>query len=141
MPARDFDLDAHPGLWRALADGIERTYAGALPPVPPDAECYLVRVEGETAGVLVLRRDAPGAGQAALLAVAVDPAARGRASGTKALLAAERRLRRDGLELRARVPRTNGRGLYFMLRAGFTPVAPTEGDDATWFRRRARIQG
>jgi GNAT superfamily N-acetyltransferase len=68
--------------------------------------------------------------------------ARGRACATKALLAAERRLLAEGAtRMLARVPRTNGRGLYFMLRAGFTPVTaderPHDPGDATWFARQA----
>jgi hypothetical protein len=42
----------------------------------------------------------------------------------------------------ARVPRTNGHGLYFMLRCGFVPVPAgerpsddPEWTDVTWFAR------
>jgi GNAT superfamily N-acetyltransferase len=73
--------------------------------------------------------------------VAVDPARRGRATATKAILVAERKLAAEGYApLLVRVPRTNGRGLYFMLRTGFVPVPPGERpddpDDVTWFARR-----
>lgn len=137
------DLEAHPALARALADGVERGYDGALPELPEAGEWYLVRARGEVAGVLALQRDCPAAGSAALLAVAIAPAARGRALGVRALLLAERRLAREGwARTVARVPRTNGRGLYFMLRAGFTSAAGPPGDDgATWFARHAAPAG
>jgi ribosomal protein S18 acetylase RimI-like enzyme len=136
------DLETSPGLARALADGIERNHEGPPPSFPPGSERYLVRAGGDVAGVLVLRRDCPADGTAAVLAIAIDPARRGRAIGVKALLVAERRLARDGQgRVIARVPRTNGRGLYFMLRAGYTPLAtdetPHETGDATWFGRKA----
>ena len=56
----------------------------------------------------------------------------------------ERRLKRNGIDrVIARVPRGNGRGLYFMLRVGYTPLPPEEtppGDDGdvTWFARGGR---
>ncbi len=102
-----------------------------------------MRAEGAVVGALVLQRDCPSRGVAAVLAVAIDPERRGFACGTKALLLAERRLAAEGIaRVTARVPRTNGRGLYFMLRAGYTPEAlrgePARDDgDATWFARSA----
>ena len=81
----------------------------------------------------------PGVG--ARIAGGVDPLRRGSAVGARALIAAERRLAREGAgELVTRVPKTNGRGLYFMLRAGYSPVtdidwASSPDDGATWFRR------
>jgi ribosomal protein S18 acetylase RimI-like enzyme len=137
--APGLDVDADAGLRRALTDGIERGYAGTLPPIAADVERYALRAEGETVGVLLLRRDCPVPGEGAVLAVAIDPARRGRAYASKALLAAERRLRVEGVErVAVRVPRTNGRGLYFMLRAGFAATSAVDGDDATWFRRVER---
>lgn len=129
-----------PALLRALTDGIERSADAAMPELGPGVEWYLVREGKTTAGVAVVQRDCPRPGEASLLAVAVSREARGRACATKALLAAERRLLADGVtRMLARVPRTNGRGLYFMLRAGFTPVPaderPDDCGDATWFAR------
>ena len=124
------------GLRQAYIDGIERGFEGEPPALPEGVERYAVRVEGETVGLLAVMHECPSAGDAAVLAVAVDPASRGHASGTKALLAAERRLLGDGAKrVLVRVPRTNGRGLYFMLRAGFTPSGGFDGADATWFIR------
>ncbi|MDO9445135.1 MAG: GNAT family N-acetyltransferase [Dehalococcoidia bacterium] len=130
-----------PGLVRALQDGIDRQSDVALPPAPDGATWYAVREGGETVAVALVRRDYPRAGVATLLAVAVDPARRGRATATKAILVAERKLAAEGYApLLVRVPRTNGRGLYFMLRTGFVPVPPGERpddpDDVTWFARR-----
>jgi GNAT superfamily N-acetyltransferase len=123
-------------LRQAYLDGIERGFEGELPSLPEGSAQYAVRAEGETVGLLAVMRDCPSDGEAAVLAVAIAPASRGHAYGTKALLAAERRLLRDGVErVLVRVPRTNGRGLYFMLRAGFTPSAEFEGPEATWFVR------
>src|SRR5690606_35667956 len=124
---------------RALTDGFDR----AAPPAMPDAEgeWFEIREGGETVGVALVRRDCPKRRQASLLAVATARAARGRATSTKTVLAAERKLRAEGYApMFVRVPRTNGRGLYFMLRCGFTPVPadqrPDDPGDATWFARR-----
>jgi GNAT superfamily N-acetyltransferase len=130
-------IEVDPWLRRALADGVKR---GIEPDIelPRDVEWYAIREQRRTVGVLAVRRDYPASGAAALLAVAVAPEHRGRAAGTKAVLAAERKLRSEGYApVRARVPRTNGRGLYFMLRCGFSPLAdrPDDAGDATWFGR------
>ncbi|MEX1022143.1 MAG: GNAT family N-acetyltransferase [Dehalococcoidia bacterium] len=129
-----------PALLRALTDGTERSATPALPPTPDGAEWFEVRAGGVTAGVAIVQRDCPRPGEATLLAVAIAREARGRATATHALLAAERRLVSEGCApMYARVPRTNGRGLYFMLRAGFTPLPaaerPSDDGDATWFAR------
>lgn len=134
------DLAAHEGLRQALADGLERGLSEA-PDLPAGSERYLVRAGGETVGLLALCRDCPRPGLVALIAVAIDPLMRGSSLGARALIAAERRLAREGAgELVTRVPKTNGRGLYFMLRAGYSPVTDIDGasspdDGATWFRR------
>ncbi|MFA7248436.1 MAG: GNAT family N-acetyltransferase [Dehalococcoidia bacterium] len=135
---------ADPALRGALADGIEHGHEGPLHEFPDRADWYLVREGGEDVGVAVVQRDYPAPGEAALFAVAIAPGQRGRAIGTKAMLVMERRLRRDGIRrVVARVPRTNGRGLYFMLRAGYTPLPPEstpvgETGDVTWFARGGR---
>lgn len=139
-------LLADAGVRQALLDGVDRGLTGDPPTVPDTASVFALRegrrTTGAPAGVVVIARDCPGAGEASLLAVAVTPASRGRALATRALLLAERRLIEEGVvRVMARVPRTNGRGLYYMLRCGYTPVtgegAPVEADDATWFARRA----
>lgn len=129
------------GIARGLADGIERNYAGEPPSFAAGGEAYAITEAGKRVGLLVVQRDCPRRGEATVVAVAIAPGARGRACGVKALLAAERRLAREGVRrVLARVPRTNGRGLYFMLRAGYVPVAaserPQDEGDATWFGRR-----
>ncbi len=130
------------GVRQALLDGVDRGLSGDPPGIPPEATVYALRegrrTLGDAAGVVVIARDCPRSGEAALLAVAMAPASRGRALATRALLLAERRLTEEGVSrVLARVPRTNGRGLYFMLRCGFTPVAsePPKAGDATWFAR------
>ncbi len=139
-------LQARP-LADALAEGIAHGYEGPLHAFPTTAEWYAVREQGADVGVAVVQRDVPEAGQAALYAVAIAAEHRGRATATKAVLLVERRLKRDGVaRLVARVPRTNGRGLYFMLRVGYTPLpaddaralTDREGDDVTWFARGGR---
>ena len=118
-------LDSLPdalSLRRALADGVERGYDGPLSAFPDSARLLLVRAEKEDVGLLAI---APGPGQSAatLLVVAVAREARGRSLGLRAVLASEHRLRRDGVhELYASVPRSNGRGVYFWLRAGYRPL-------------------
>ncbi len=135
---------ADPALVRALLDGIAHAHEGPLSEFPSDAEWYLVRESRADVGVAVVQRNAPRAGEASLLGLAVAPEHRGRALASKALLVIERRLARDGIaRVLARVSRTNGRGLYFMLRVGYTPV-PTvevpagEHGDVTWFARGRR---
>lgn len=130
------DFEGHEGFRQAFADGIERGFDGELPALPAAAELYLVRAHASDVGFLALMRDCPNAGEAAVVALAIDPASRGNAYATKALIAAERRLQRDGIgRTLTRVPRTNGRGLYFMLRVGFTPLHDGPDEDATWFAR------
>lgn len=135
---------AQPALLRALTDGVERSDEPRMPDA--DGEWFEVREGGETVGVALVRRDCPKPGQAALLAVATAREARGRATSTKTVLAAERKLATEGFApMVVRVPRTNGRGLYFMLRCGFTPVPsgarPEDPGDATWFARRGALGG
>ena len=133
-----------PSLYRALADGIEHAYEGPLHVFPPDATWLLLREHGEDVGVAVVQPHARRADEALLWAVAIAPEHRGRATATKAILLIERRLKRDGIRrVVARVPRTNGRGLYFMLRVGYTPLppgeAPEDDADVTWFARGGRM--
>ncbi len=132
----ELDLESNDGFRQAFADGIERGFEGDLPTLPEQAESYVVRARSSDVGFLALLRDHPTEREAAVVALAIDPDARGNAYATKALLAAERRLKRDGVaRTLTRVPRTNGRGLYFMLRVGFTPLAEGPDEDATWFAR------
>jgi GNAT superfamily N-acetyltransferase len=139
------ELDAlpeAPALRRALADGVARGYDGPLPALPDEARLLLVRAEGAEVGLVAV---APGPGEmaATLLAVAVAHEARGRSLGLRAVLAAERRLSRDGIgELYASVPRGNGRGVYFWLRAGYRPLpAPPMGSAACAGDKLAPVGG
>ncbi|MDA0271618.1 MAG: GNAT family N-acetyltransferase [Chloroflexi bacterium] len=145
VPAEAEALLADPGLVRALLDGIDRGSSGPLPECSHPADWYTVREAGVTTAIAIVRRDFPSPGRAALLGIAVAPAHRGRATATKAVLVIERKLAAEGLApLLARVPRTNGRGLYFMLRTGFTPVPPEhrpdDPGDATWFARHETLR-
>jgi GNAT superfamily N-acetyltransferase len=135
---------AQPSLVRALTDGVDRSAEPAMPGAGEQDEWFEVREAGEAAGVALVRRDWPVRGQTTLLAVATAREHRGRAVSTKAVLVAERRLAAEGYRpLFVRVPRTNGRGLYFMLRCGFTPVPaalrPDDPGDVTWFARRGAV--
>ena len=139
-------IEGDPALQRALADGIAHNSTEAVPPLPESAEWFLVREHGEVVGLASVQQAHPRPEEATLLAVAIAPEHRGRATGTKALLAAERKLLRDGASrVLARVPRTNGHGMYFMLRCGYVPVPaderPQDGPgwhDTTWFARVPR---
>ena len=139
----DAALAACPTIEQALRDGIGRRHEGPLPAFPADAECFLVRADGEHAGLLTVERDHPEAGTATL-GVAIVPERRGRSLGIRAVFAAERRLRREGVRaFQASAPRTNGHGMYFWLRVGYVPLRGVDrGDGATWFelpkRRRRR---
>lgn len=136
-----------PGLERALLDGVERGLEGPPPDFPPGARTYAIRDAEGLVGVLAIERARPGPEDATFTAVAIDPARRGAALGARALLLAERRLAREGVRRTfATAPRTNGRGLYFLLRCGYAPLmrAPAGGDEAdevaeacTWFERRS----
>jgi GNAT superfamily N-acetyltransferase len=135
---------AAPALLRAAADVTDRRSAPLLPDFPGAADWYEVREAARPVGVAIVQRDHPRPGAATLLGVAVAREQRGRSCAIRALLAAERRLAAEGYApMFARVPRTNGRGLYFMLRAGFTPVPaaarPDDPGDATWFARRGSL--
>ena len=129
-------IEACPGIARALRDAAGRGFGGPLPLPPAGALCCLVRAGGEAAGLLTVERSAPGE---AILGVAIAPERRGRSLGARAVFAAERRLRREGVRsFGARAARANGRGLYFWLRAGYLPLrGPATADGATWFRRSA----
>ena len=138
-------LLAEADIRQALLDGVDRGLTGDPPAIPSTASVFALRegrrTTGPAEGIVVVARDYPTAGEAALLALAIAPASRGRALATKALLLAERRLIENGAtRVLARVPRTNGRGLYYVLRCGFTPVTgegtPHDEGDATWFARR-----
>ena len=126
------------GLGQALRDGIERGYAGETLALPREASAFTIVAAGVEVGVLALRREWPSAGAVTVVALAIDPEARGHSYGARALFVAERAF--GGVDERwfAIVPRTNGRGLYFMLRCGYAPlleppVADCEG--VTWFER------
>lgn len=149
--ARGFGVSLHPleasdltsdGIERALRDGIERGYEGDLPAAPSNCECFVIRKGALVVGVLAFVRGQPRDEAATVWAVAIAPAQRANAYAARALFAAERRLRRDGVrEFYSRVPRTNGRGLYFMLRCGYAPIVPPVEDGATWFRRNFKPVG
>lgn len=136
-------LAACPTIEQALHDAIGRNHDGPLPTIAPETECFLVRADGEHAGLLTLERDGPD-GRGATLGVAIVPERRGRSLGVRAIFAAERRLRREGVRaFRGRAPRTNGHGMYFWFRVGYVPLRGEDrGDGATWFelpkRRRRR---
>ncbi len=145
------------GVVQALRDGIERTHAGETPTLPLDARTYRIeagsRGDGGEAGVLAVRLGWPEADVATVLAVAIDPARRGRSLGMRALVLAERALAAEGFErMYAIVPRGNGHGMYFMLRCGYAPLlgappAEVGGDGSalsegvTWFERVAGRRG
>lgn len=142
-PTTFAEIEADPSLMHAVADGVAHNFDGTVPPFPERAQWFLVHERGEVVGCASVQREHPRPGEATLLTVAIAPERRGRAAGTKALLAAERKLLRDGASrMLTRVSRTNGHGLYFMLRCGYVPVPVEErpGDepgweDTTWFAR------
>jgi len=138
----DLDTPLPEGVEQALRDGIERGFEGDRPPFEDGAVGYEIGADGieEPVGVLVLRLGRPFEAAGTIEAVAIAPDHRGHAFAMRALLTAEARLARDGVErCFTVVPRTNGRGLYFMLRCGFAPLQhPPDGiqaDGCTWFAR------
>ena len=130
-------LAADDGIRRGLLDGIERGLDDRVVDPPEGAQTFAIRAAGVTVGMLAAAADAPGPGGVTVLALAIAPDHRGHAFGSRALLAAERRWLRDGASrVHVRVPATNGRGLYWMLRCGFTPLLQQPEIGATWFARR-----
>ncbi|HJM89910.1 MAG TPA: GNAT family N-acetyltransferase [Dehalococcoidia bacterium] len=134
-----FDGTLTDALRRALLDGVERGYEGPLPDAPDEASWFAVKVDRATVGLLAIERlMAEQTETATVHAIAIATEQRGNGYGTRTLRVAERRLRREGVaRFYSRVPRSNGRGLYFMLRAGYAPIAPPEHDGATWFEHAA----
>ena len=142
---------ASDGVQRALRDNVERNYDGDPPPLPPGIDCYAIESAGALVGVIGFRRGAPHAGAMTVDVLAIPPAERGHAYGTRALLLLEAQLARRGLrDAYARVPRGNGHGMYFMLRCGYAPIREGAADDlggaedawgagVTWFRRNPAL--
>ncbi len=130
----------------ALHDQVERGYEGALPATRDGLERYAIEVDGRLVGLLGFRRDVPRVGAMVVDDLAIAVVERGHAYGTRALLAAERRLAEDGIgEGFARVPRGNGRGLYIMLRCGYAPNDAFEDEGSgnegvTWFQRNPALE-
>jgi GNAT superfamily N-acetyltransferase len=132
------------GLAQALRDGIERGYEGDTPGLPPDARSFTIEVRGVPVGLLAFRLDWPEPQAATVVALAIDPAERGHSYAARALFTAERALAADIERWYATVPRTNGRGLYFMLRCGYAPLLEVPSgaviDGSTWFARATGLQ-
>lgn len=137
---------------RAITDGVDRAPEASTPTWPDGVEAFAIIDDSATApapvGLLGVAHDVPTPGDAAVVVLAITRAARGRAAGMRALLVAAARLdRASAHEVWACVPRTNGHGLYFMLRAGFAPVsaattpAGNRYPEATWFRRIVKGAG
>lgn len=136
---RDPEVPLPEGVAQALKDGIERGYEGAPVQLPREALVYSIVAGGAEVGVLAVRMRWPAPRDATIVAVAIDPARRGRSLGMRALVLAERALTSEGVaRTYAIVPRNNGHGMYFMLRCGYAPILgalPVNGSDVTWYRR------
>jgi GNAT superfamily N-acetyltransferase len=124
-------------LRRALLDGVERGYEGPLPEAPEAANWFALKIDQAIVGLLAIERLTADEAETAIVhAIVIATEQRGNDYGTRALRVVERRLRREGVaRFYSRVPRSNGRGLYFMLRAGYAPTTPLEDDGVTWFER------
>lgn len=136
------------GLHRALSDGLERSYTGPLPPWPSGVVRRVIFMGAEPVGVLAWRLDWPRRSAVTIVALAIDPASRGHAYAARALLRAEATLDAAGTaQWYALVPRTNGRGLYALLRCGYAPLTGLPVPDVsvnaqipvTWFRRSTPV--
>ncbi len=142
LVALDTGAPLTPGVAQALRDGVARGHEGVILALPLDARAYRIEAARVEVGVLVVRAGWPRGSTATVLAVAIDPARRGRGLGARALLLAERALRAEGVASRyTLVPRGNGHGLYFMLRCGYAPLPgapPLDAGDVTWFARLKR---
>lgn len=132
---------AAPEIGRALLDSIARGYEGEPEPIAAAAEVFVIEVGGETVGVLGFERGRPAPSAVAVTTLAIARGQRGHAYAARALLVFERRVAREGADaVWTRVPRGNGRGLYFVLRCGYAPVTPPPVDDgASWFRRNPAL--
>ncbi len=136
---RDPEAPYPEGIAQALKDGIERGYAGATVRLPRETLIFSIVAGGAEVGVLAVRMRCPAPRDATIVAVAIDPAHRGRSLGMRALVLAERALTSEGVACTyAMVPRNNGHGMYFMLRCGYAPILgaqPSVAGDVTWYRR------
>ncbi|MSP22453.1 MAG: GNAT family N-acetyltransferase [Dehalococcoidia bacterium] len=146
LTPRDAGAPLTDGLRQALRDGVERghdgTAEGDTPALPLDTRTYTIEVGKREVGLLALRLDWPNVRTATVLALVIDPGARGHAYAARALFTAEQALADDIDRWLAVVPRTNGRGLYFMLRCGYAPLLArplgASSTGVTWFERGPR---
>ena len=76
------------GLARALRDGIERGYAGETPALPREASGFTIVAAGVEVGVLALRAEWPSAGEVTVVALAIEPEARGHSYAARSRSAA-----------------------------------------------------
>jgi ribosomal protein S18 acetylase RimI-like enzyme len=123
-------LDAMPWLDAALSPEWLRD---DLVDAVRDHEGVLIaEVDGTPIGMAVVFCDSPGAGDATIAFLSVDPARRFRGLGGEAGIELERQLREDRGYERVYAPVPEGRGLavYFWLRLGFRPLGRGEAPSA-----------
>lgn len=95
-----------------------------------------IRVQGKNVGELFLMKNTPQKKDVTIHSLTVNGIDRGHAYGTKALLAVERKLSKAEINnFLAVIPLMNGRGMYFLLRAGFTPSQNYDHVELNWFIR------
>ena len=95
-----------------------------------------IRVQGKNVGELFLMKNIPQKKDVIIHSLTVNDIDRGHAYGTKALLAVERKLSKAKINnFLAVIPLMNGRGMYFLLRAGFTPSQNYDHAELNWFIR------
>ncbi|MBG92721.1 MAG: hypothetical protein CL792_01920 [Chloroflexi bacterium] len=102
----------------------------------PEIYRHEIRVKGEEVGELFLMKNIPLDNDVTIHSLVVNDVNRGHAYGTKALLAVERKLSEMMVcNFWAVNLIINGRGTYFLLRAGFTPSQNQGQGELNWFIR------
>ena len=115
---------------------ISKKIIDSLGSLEPEIYRHEIRVQSKNVGELFLMKNIPHENDVTIHSLIVNNIDRGHAYGTKALLAVERKLARVKINnFWAVIPLINGRGMYFLLRAGFTPSHNYDHVELNWFIR------
>ncbi|MCH2657480.1 MAG: hypothetical protein MKZ81_00520 [Dehalococcoidia bacterium] len=115
---------------------ISKKISGSFAISKPETFRHQIRVQGNNVGEFFFIKDIPQKKDIIIHSLIINNIDRGHAYGTKALLAVERKLSKTNINnFWAVLPLKNGRGMYFLLRAGFTPLQSNDHAELNWFIR------